>query len=193
MHGIWSLLASFGSLGVFLMAVIDSIGVPNPGGTDLLLLVVTIANPANAWLNAGLAVIGSLSGAVLFYEVLRKGGERFLERHTRTGRGAKFRAWFAHYGMLTVLIPALLPIPFLPFKFFAGCAAAMRVSRTRFFLVLAAGRIPRYFGLAFLGAQLGQTSLIWATSHVWVLAAFAAGLFVALYIVMRRFDRNRVE
>ena len=47
------LAVAWGPGGVFLFSVIDSAGVPNPGGTDLLLLAVTIANPASAWLASG--------------------------------------------------------------------------------------------------------------------------------------------
>lgn len=193
MRRFWNLLASWGPLGVFTMATVESMGVPNPGGTDLLLLVVTIASPANAWLCATLAVVGSLAGTVVFYEILRKGGERFLLRRTASGRGLWFREWFSRYGMLTVFIPALLPIPGLPFKFFAACAAAMRVSRSRFFLVLAVARVPRYFALAYLGATLGESSLTWVKGHLWILIAFAVVLFAGLYALIVYFERKRLE
>ncbi len=63
--------------------------------------------------------------------------------------------WFQKYGLVTVFVPALVPLPFLPFKAFAACAGAMGVSRWRFLGVLAVGRILRYLGLAYLGVKLG--------------------------------------
>src|SRR5579883_2490586 len=161
------LAVAWGPGGVFLFSIIDSAGVPNPGGTDLLLLAVTIANPASAWICAGLAVLGALIGSAIFYEILYRGGERYLTRMTSTGRGAKFRAWVLGYGLVAVFIPALLPVPFLPYKALAGCAAAMGVGRTRFLLVILAARVPRYFALAYLGATLGNNSFHWITSHAW--------------------------
>lgn len=193
MRRFWKLVASWGPLGVFATALIESLGIPNPGGTDVLLLAVTIVRPASAVWCALLAVAGSLIGTAVFFEVMRRGGERFLAQRTSSGRGARFRQWFLRYGLVTVFIPALLPIPFLPFKFFAACAGAMGVSRTRFLLVLFAARLPRYIGLAYLGAQLGENSFTWAKSHLWQLVAFAVILFILLYALIRFADKKPVE
>ena len=45
-------LISWGPAGIFLFAAIDGAGVPNPGGTDLLLVAVTIAQPSSMLLAA---------------------------------------------------------------------------------------------------------------------------------------------
>ncbi len=193
MHHFWELLAQWGPLGVFVIALVDSLGVPNPGLVDGALILAAIASPANAALCALVAVLGSLLGALGFLEITRRGGERYLVRFTSTGRGLKFREWFHRYGLLTVFIPALLPFPFLPFKVFAACAGAMGVSRTRFLLVLLAGRIPRYLGLVYLGATLGDNSASWIRAHLWHFGAFAVILFAALYGLMRFAQRERVE
>ena len=185
------ILVSWGPLGVFVLALVESAGIPNPGGTDALLLVLTIANPASAWLCAALAVAGSLIGSVVFYQITSKGGEKLLSRYTSSGRGERFRGWFHRYGMVTVFIAALLPIPILPFKVFAACAGALGVSRTRFLLVLAAARIPRYFGLAYLGSQLGEDSSAWIKGHLWHMGLFAVVLFILLFGLVRWADRTR--
>ncbi len=193
MHYLHDLLVSWGPLGLFLLSTIESMGIPNPGGTDAVLLVLTIAKPENAWLCAALAICGSLLGTMFFFEIARRGGERYLLRYTSSGRGARFRTWFVRYGLVTVFIPALLPIPFLPFKVFAACSGAMCVSRTRFLLVLVAGRIPRYFALAYLGAQLGEASGAWVKGHLWHMLAIAVVLSAVLYALIRWSDRNRVQ
>jgi uncharacterized membrane protein YdjX (TVP38/TMEM64 family) len=79
----------------------------------------------------------------------------------------------------------------LPFKFFVACAGALGEKRARFFLVLAAARIPRYFGLAYLGAVLGDQSWPWVKSHTWHMAAFAVVLAAALYLLLHWTDRTR--
>jgi len=178
-------------LGVFVLAFIESIGIPNPGGTDALLLLVAIARPDAAALCAILATAGSLLGSAVFYEIVRLGGDKFLLRHTLSGRGQRFRAWVHRYGMVTVFISALLPIPFLPLKVFCACACAMGVSRTRFMLVLAAGRIPRYAGLAYLGAKLGEHTSAWIQGHYWHMGALALALFAALYGLLKWNDRTQ--
>lgn len=178
---------------MFLLATIESMGIPNPGGTDAVLLVLSIAKPESAWLCAACAIIGSLLGTAFFYELTRKGGERFLARYTSSGRGARFRTWFLRYGLVTVFIPALLPIPFLPFKVFAACSGAMCVNRGRFLLVLVAGRIPRYAALAYLGAMLGEQSGAWVKGHLWHMLGLAVALSIGLYALIRWSDRNRVQ
>ncbi|SRR5579883_43686 len=185
------LAVAWGPWGVFLFAVIDSAGVPNPGGTDLLLLAVTIANPSSAWLCAGLAVLGSIMGSVVFYEILSRGGEKFLLRQGGSARTARFRDWFERYGLVAVFTPALLPIPFLPYKALAGCAAALCVSRKRFLLVILAARIPRYLGLAYLGATLGNNSTDWIKAHLPHFAGAAVVIVAILYALIRLTDRRR--
>src|SRR5712692_8218236 len=147
MKRIRDVLVSWGPLGLFALALIESAGIPNPGGTDAVLLVLTIARPENALLCAALASAGSLIGSMFFFEITRKGGEVLLAKYTRGGRGARFKSWYQRYGLVTVFISALVPIPVLPFKAFAACAGAMGVNRWRYLAVLAAARIPRYLGL----------------------------------------------
>jgi uncharacterized membrane protein YdjX (TVP38/TMEM64 family) len=186
-------LISWGPWGLLVLATVESLGIPNPGGTDLVLILLTVARPQDAWWCAAMAVIGSLAGSAVFFEVIRKGGERYLAQRTVSGRGAKIRAWVQRYGLVTVFIPALLPIPLLPFKAFAACSAALGCSRRRFLLVLFAGRVPRYFGLAYLGAHLGEDSWPWVQAHVWYMLGLAVLIFVALYALIRWSDREQLQ
>ena len=105
------------------------------------------------------------------------------------GTRAAFPRLVHRYGMVTVFISALLPIPFLPFKVFCACAGAMGVSRTRFMLVLAAARIPRYAGLAYLGANLGEHTSAWIQGHDWHMGAVASRYLAALYGLLKWNDR----
>jgi membrane protein DedA with SNARE-associated domain len=191
MRHLKDLLLAWGPAGIFLFAVIDGAGVPNPGGTDLLLIALTIAQPSSMLPAAALAVLGSVVGSAIFYEIFSRGGERLLSRYTSSGRGLRLRAWFLRYGLITVFIPAFLPIPLLPFKLFAACASAMRVGRARFLLVIVAARIPRYFGLAYLGATLGEESWPWVQAHIGLFAVIAAALFLALFLAVRVTSKTR--
>lgn len=172
-------------MGVFTLAVIESAGIPNPGGTDALLLLVAIARPADAMLSAVMATCGSLIGSMIFYEIMRKGGQTLLRRYTASPRGQAFGSWYMRYGLITVFIPALLPIPILPFKIFAACAGALAVPRLRFLAVLGAARLPRYLALGYLGAQLGENSSTWLRNHVWHLLGIAAVISLLLWGLVR--------
>lgn len=192
MRHFFEVLTSWGPLGIFAIATIESAGVPNPAATDLLLLALAITSPGDAPLAAGLAVLGSLLGSIVFFEITRKGAQLYLARHTTSGRGARFGRWFLRYGLVTVFIAGLLPVP-LPLKAFVACAAATGVSRTRFMMVLTVARIPRYFGLAYLGVHLGKNAPAWFKGHAWQMAVFAVVLFVGLYCLIRWSDRKRIQ
>ncbi|MSV35112.1 MAG: hypothetical protein EXQ47_05870 [Bryobacterales bacterium] len=193
MHHFLEVLKELGPLGVLILSLVESVGIPNPGGTDFLLLFMAAARPESAVLSAFFAIAGSLAGSIFFFEVVHRGGERLLTKYTSSGRGQRFRAWFLRYGLITVFIPALLPIPILPLKIFAACAVALGVPRLRFLLVLLAARVPRYLALAYLGVQLGVDSGPWLRAHMWYLLALAALLTIALGLLTRRLNREAVQ
>src|SRR5258706_16476458 len=104
-------LKALGPWGVLLLALVESAGIPNPGGTDLLLLFIAAAKPQSAMLTAWLAVAGSLLGGLGFYQILRRGGEKILTKCTPSGRGPRFWTWFLRSCPITGFFPAFLPIP----------------------------------------------------------------------------------
>jgi uncharacterized membrane protein YdjX (TVP38/TMEM64 family) len=185
-------LIAWGPIGLLILATLENAGPPTPGGTDWVLLFLAAARPEDAMLCAALATLGSLIGSAVFFEVMRRGGEKMLAKYTSSGRGARFRGWTQHYGLVTVFVSALVPLPVLPFKVFVACTAAMGVSRRRFMLVLALARIPRYLALAYLGQQLGENSWAWLKSHTWQLLALAVVIGVGLWAFIRRADRMRL-
>jgi undecaprenyl-diphosphatase len=183
-------LVGWGPLGLLVIAFLDGMGVPLPGGVDLALILLCTADPAQAYWYALVTIGASLAGGMVLYYVARKGGEAFLAKYTSSGRGAKFRVWFQHYGLITVFIPALVIIP-MPLKVFVICAGALGVTPRAFFLTLLVARIPRYFGLAYLGSQLGTQSWPWVKAHVWHMVGLAGVLCAALYLMIRLADARR--
>jgi membrane protein DedA with SNARE-associated domain len=103
-----------------------------------------------------------------------------MNRATPEGKGAKFRAWFKRYGMITVFIPALLPIP-MPLKVFVISAGVLGTSMTTFLSVVLVARTMRYFGEAWLGVTLGRESPGYMKAHAWIFGVGAVVLFGLLY------------
>lgn len=125
----------------------------------------------------------------------RRSGRRFLERAEQDsgkppGRARRFRSWFRRYGLLTVFIPALVPIP-LPLKIFVISAGVLRQRLVPFLGVVLLARILRYGSEAYLGAQLGKYSIVYLRDHALALTGGAAALFVVLYVLLRASDRFR--
>ena len=73
----------------------------------------------------------------LFF-IARKGGEAYLHRHTLSAAARNLRAWFFEYGLLTVFVPAFVPVIPMPVKIFILSAGALGVSPLTFTIVLAA-------------------------------------------------------
>lgn len=184
-------LQAWGPGGAFLLALLDSAGVPLPGGVDALLVLTAVTNPDLAYLTAGVCILGSAIGSLILFSIARKGGEAYLERHASSPRAMRFREWFSAYGLVTVFIPTLVPIP-LPMKVFVLSAGALGVKPVPFLLTVLAGRIPRYFALAALGRALGDNALGWIGAHKWDLTLGAlvfGGLLMLLVRLTRSSDR----
>ncbi len=192
MRSLLETIVGWGPLGIFVIAVVDSAGVPLPGGVDALLITVSVLKPDSAWIAAGAAIIGSVLGSWFLFSVAQKGGQAYLDRHTLTPRGKKLRGWFQHYGLVTVFVPALLPIP-LPLKVAILCAGALGVRRKTFLATILAARIPRYLGLAWLGVQTGNDAGQWLKDHAWHIFATAALVGVVLFGFIWWKDRNRPQ
>ena len=183
-------LVAWGPLGVLVLSILDSTGVPMVGGVDALVVVVAAANHSAAWPAAAMATLGSLGGSLILFYLARKGGEAYLAKYTSSGRGAKFRRWFERYGLTTVFVPAAVPIP-MPMKVFVLSAGAMGARASWFVAVILSARIPRYFLLAWLGTRLGPKTLPFLRANLGWLFAIAAALFVLLYAGIRLAERHR--
>ena len=181
---------AWGPAGILLLAILDSSGVPVAGIFDALLILIAVQRPSAAWLCAGLAVAGSMTGNVILFWTAHRGGRRFMNRAAPEGKGAKFREWFKRYGLVTVFVPALVPVP-LPLKLFVISAGVLGTSMSEFFPVVLIARTIRYFGEAWLGITLGRESASFLKTHAWMFAAGAAALFAVLYGFILLRDQKR--
>ena len=169
---------------------------PIIGGVDLLLITISITTPKYAYLAAGYAILGSLIGSMVLYLIARKGGEPFLAKHLATRQGRRLHSWFEQYGLVTVFIPALSPLP-LPMKIPVFCAGALEVRWTYFAGVVAAARVIRYFALAYLGMRYGSETFTFLQKHILevglIALALAAAAVIALRLIRRAERRHKKE
>src|ERR1700692_2846912 len=70
-----AIVASAGGLGLFLIAFLDSSVLTFPVINVLLLIDLSIRNPARMPYYAAMATVGSVAGCLLLYYIARKGGE----------------------------------------------------------------------------------------------------------------------
>ncbi len=184
-------LVAVGPWGLLVLAFLDSTGVPIPNALDAYLVFLSAKDPGRAYWYAAVAVAGSLIGNAALFLVARRGGRRFLQR-AEQGRSQRFRRWFNRFGLVTVFVPALMPIP-MPLKMFVICAGALETRLLTFLMVILLARIGRYFGEAWLGVRLGLESTTFLRTHVgqFVLAAIALFVLLSLLIVSSERWRSR--
>jgi membrane protein DedA with SNARE-associated domain len=186
-------LIAWGAPGLFVAALLDGAGLPIPGGVDVLLIYLSSQSQEQTLLLAALAVVGSVAGNFLLFLIARRGGRVFLEKRSTSKRSKRFRHWFDTYGLLTVFVSALVPLPVMPMKIFVLSAGALGSHPLRFLTVFLCARIPRYFGLAVLGRAMGNNALAYLRTHVWHLVGFAVALFLILALIVRYADLRRAS
>jgi len=186
-------LLAFGPLGLFVIALLDSLGVPLVAGVDVLLLVISSQSPQLAYLGATAATVGSLAGNLLLFYGARYGVRRFASEEVPEGKRQKFRLWFQRYGLLTVFVPCITPFIPLPLKVFVVSAGAMHTPISRFVAVVLVARIIRYFGEAYLGIRLGEDARGFLTQNAWNIAGVTLALVLVLVGIIKWYDRRRAE
>jgi membrane protein YqaA with SNARE-associated domain len=184
-------LIAFGPWGVFLLGFIDSLGIPLPATMDALLILVAVKAPHRAYFTALMAVLGTAGGSIALFLAVRHGRRLFLKGEPPPGRRQRFERWFDRYGMLTVFIPAVVPVLPLPLKVFVVSAAALKTPFSKFVAVILLARVIRYFGEAYLGILLGEDAQTFLARHIWMILGIAVALAGAAYVLIGRIGRRR--
>ena len=107
---------------------------------------------------AGMTTPGSLLGCFMLFAVARRGGEVFMRKRLKGAHVDRAMRLYQRFGLLAVVVPALLPPP-VPFKVFVVLAGAADVATWRFVLAIVIGRGIRYFGQGYLAVLYGEHAL----------------------------------
>src|SRR5262245_11187949 len=121
LHNAAAALIAYGPWGVFVMAMVDSMGVPLPAAIDALLIGVaasSVNSPRTAYFTALLGIVGSLAGNITLFLAARQGRKMMQKNEPSVGKRRTFEAWFHRFGLLTVFVPAITPVLPLPLKVF---------------------------------------------------------------------------
>ena len=183
---------AWGGPGLFVIGFLDSSFLSFPELNDLLLMGMVMHHPHRLLYYVLMATLGSVLGCLVLYLIARKGGEafvrkRFHERHVE--RGLKL---FQKYGLLVVIVPALLPPP-APFKIFILLAGIAEVPLVQFVAAVFIARFVRYGGEGLLAMLYGQAAINFITTHVISIGLWLSGIALVLggaWIVWQR--RKRV-
>jgi membrane protein YqaA with SNARE-associated domain len=191
-NSLYAFALSLGGPGLFAVAALDSSFVSLPQINDLL--VVLMVTQHKAWMPyyAAMATLGSVAGCSIIYLLANKGGEALLRRRVSSRRVDHALALYRRYGLLALMVPALLPPP-APFKLFVLGAGLAGVRPVKFVLGVAIARGIRYAALGVLAVYYGDAALELMRTHGPAVGLGLAGLIVMAaiaWIVVRRRQRS---
>jgi len=147
-------LVAYGAFGLFSIALLDSLFLPLPSGTDAVMLLLAVARPQWMVFYALSATLGSVIGCVMLYYISQRAGSRALSRFS-TEKQQRVKELIDRYDVLAVLVACLLPPPF-PFKLVVISAGVFRFNVWRFALAITAGRLFRFMLEGYLAIRYGE-------------------------------------
>ena len=171
-----------GLLGLFFMSTLDSSFLVLPFGNDLLLIALVSANRNSLiWIAYVLiSALGSVAGVLIVDVIMRKAGEKGLERFVSADRIEKLKAKLENKGGITVFIATLIPPPF-PFTPVIMTASALQSPRIKMLTAVFLGRLLRFGAEAVLALYFGRQMIAFLNSDV--VTYFVYGL-IGLAIVL---------
>jgi membrane protein YqaA with SNARE-associated domain len=187
---LYSFALSLGGPGLFAIAALDSSFVSLPQINDLL--VVLMVTEHKAWMPyyAAMATLGSVVGCSVLYVIAGKGGEALLRRRVSSARVDRALALYRRYGVLALMVPALLPPP-APFKLFVLGAGFAGVHPVKFVLGVAVARGIRYLILGTLAIYYGDAALELMKTHGPLVGLSLAAIVVTAALAWFLWQRRR--
>ena len=178
---------------LFLIAFAESSFFPIP--PDVLLIAMSILDPAHAFTYAAVCTAGSLAGAVFGFLLGVKGGRPLLLKLFSTKKILVVEKYYQKWDVWAVAIAAFTPIPY---KVFTISAGVFQLNFKRFLLASAVGRSGRFFLVAGAIYLFGPTIKQILTDYLNILTvAFIVlllfGFWVIRYLARRSASKERTR
>ena len=170
---------ALGGPGLIIIGFLDSSFVSFPMINDLLLIGMVTRHKSFVFYYALMATLGSVLGCLALYTVARKGGEAFLLKRFKATHVERGTRLLQKYGLLVVIVPALLPPP-APFKIFVLLAGVAAIPVWQFAGAVFIARFIRYGGEGLLAVYYGEAAADFMKSHAKEAGLWLAGLALVL-------------
>jgi membrane protein YqaA with SNARE-associated domain len=155
-----------GAPGLFFLGALDSSFLVLPFGNDFLLIALVSSSHGPIWIVYVLvSALGSLLGVFVVDLIMRKAGEKGLERFVKPQRVKQLKKKLDKSVGWVVFTSTLLPPPF-PFTPVVMSASALQASRIKLFGGVFAGRLVRFTIEALLALYFGKQILKFLKSPV---------------------------
>jgi len=184
-----------GLFGLFLLSALDSSFLVLPFGNDLLLIALVSSNrDSPVWIAyVVVSAIGSLVGVFVVDLIMRKAGEKGLERFVSQRRIEKLKSKLENKAGITVFIATLIPPPF-PFTPAVMTASALQTPRGKLLSAVFFGRLLRFGAEAVLALYFGRQVIAFINSDVVtyiVYGLIGIGVVLSTLSVLKWLKRNK--
>jgi membrane protein YqaA with SNARE-associated domain len=161
---IQGIAVAMGGPGLFVIGYLDSSFLSFPEVNDLLIIGMVMKRPHLLPYYALMATLGSVLGCLTLYFIARKGGEAFLRKRFKGHHVDGGLKLFQKYGLLVLIVPALLPPP-APFKIFVLLAGVAAIPVWQFVTAIFVARLIRYAGEGLLAVWYGDRAFAFLHEH----------------------------
>ena len=188
------LFRRLGVFGLLLLSALDSSFLVLPFGNDLLLIALVSAHRNSfIWIVYVLvSAIGSVIGVLIVDLLMRKAGEKGLERFVSPRRLEKLKAKLENKAAVTVFIATLIPPPF-PFTPAVMTASALQTPRRTLLMAVFFGRLLRFGIEAVLALYFGRQVIAFINSDVvtyLVYGIIAVGIVLSTLSIIKWLKRG---
>ncbi len=181
---------AWGGPGLFVIGYLDSSFLSFPEVNDLLVMGMAMSHPARLLYYSLMATLGSVAGCLTLYYIARAGGEAFVRKRFKEHHVDRGLVLAQKYGLLIVMIPALMPPP-MPFKIFILVAGVAEIPVAQFIAAVFAARFIRYFGEGLLAVWYGQAAFAFLRAHAGRIGLTLAGLALVVGVIVILLRRRR--
>jgi LPXTG-motif cell wall-anchored protein len=187
---IQGIAVALGGPGLFIIGFLDSSFLSFPMINDLLVISMVTAHKTRVLFYVLMATAGSVAGCVALYYVARKGGEAFLLKRFKASHVEGATKMLQKFGLLVVVVPALLPPP-APFKIFVLLAGVAGVPLWQFAAGVFIARFLRYGAEGLLAVYYGEAAGAYLQAHAKEAGLVLAGLALLAGGVWIAWQRRR--
>jgi membrane protein YqaA with SNARE-associated domain len=181
----WCIDAAHKPYALWIMAAVafaESSFFPVP--PDVMLIPMSLARPARAWLYATICTAASVLGGVLGYAIgallYDSLGQWLIQLYGLGDKVEAFRTGYAEYGAWIILLKGLTPIPYKLVTITSGFA---NFNIWLFVVLSVIARGGRFFVVAILLNRYGDWIRVRIEKHLGLWVSLGAGVLVAGFIV----------
>lgn len=143
LHHLYTVFSHHGGIGLLLLGVLDSSILFVPLGNDLLIIALSARRRILIPYYAVMAAVGSVLGCLTIDLLVRKGGEKEIEKHVPRRRFEYIKQQVNKNAAKALAFASLMPPPF-PFTPFVAATSALQYPRRRLLSVIGVARLVRF-------------------------------------------------